>query len=456
MLTELRDRLVRLAADYGEIHVENWSTTRIVYANQSVDSVSTSRTSSGNVRVLSNGGWGFASFNEPDFGRYLLAAQENASLVGRRRGGEVTGIRKLGTPVTDTIVTSCEIQPSAWSLEQKNDLARRYNELLQHPRIASTRVTYMDWQVEKLFANTEGSMIRQVKTFAGVAFGGMARDGTNVQQAFESVGQYGGMELVTGHEERVEAAKKRALDLLDAKKLESGSYRVLLDPNLAGVFIHEAFGHLSEADFLHENPKMQEVMVLGRRFGPDFLNVIDDGSIPGLAGYTPYDDEGVPARRNWLIREGRLTGRLHSRETAGVMREELTGNARAVGAGYQPIVRMTNTFIDRGSKSFEELLSTIDDGVYAIDYLGGMTNLEMFTFSAGHAYRVRNGKICELLRDVVLSGNVFTTLGDIAAVGDDLEHFGGLGGCGKAGQGGLPVSTGSPHIVVNDVLIGGV
>jgi TldD protein len=284
----------------------------------------------------------------------------------------------------------------------------------------------------------------------------MAKDGMNVQQAFESVGQYGGMELVLNLEENVEVVKKKAIDLLAAKKLESGQYKVLLDPNLAGVFAHEAFGHLSEADFLYENPKMQEVMVLGRQFGPDFLNIIDDGSETGLAGYTPYDDEGIQAQKTYLIKNGRLNARLHSRETSAKMNEEPTGNARAVSPLYQPIVRMTNTYIDKGTHTFEDLLSSIDDGIYAIDYLGGMTNLEMFTFSAGYAYRIKNGKIAELLRDVTLSGNVFSTLHNVTAAGNDIEHHGGLGGCGKGGQGGLPVGTGSPHIVVKDVLIGGV
>jgi TldD protein len=264
------------------------------------------------------------------------------------------------------------------------------------------------------------------------------------------------MELVLDRDNEVELVKKRAMDLLKSKKVESGTYTVLLNPNLAGVFAHEAFGHLSESDFIYENPKMQTVMVLGREFGPPFLNIIDDGSVAGLAGYTPYDDEGIKTGRNYLIMNGLLNSRLHSRETAGKMDENITGNARAVSPAYQPIVRMTNTFIDKGDYEFADLLASIDDGIYAVDYLGGMTNLEMFTFSSAYAYRIKNGKIGELIRDAVLTGNVFSTLHNITKIGKDLTHHGGLGGCGKGGQGGLPVSTGSPHIVIKDVMIGGV
>ncbi|MBM4452669.1 MAG: TldD/PmbA family protein, partial [Chloroflexi bacterium] len=231
-------------------------------------------------------------------------------------------------------------------------------------------------------------------------------------------------------------------------------YTVILDPILAGVFAHEAFGHLSEADHVHENKRLQELMVLGRKFGSKHLNIVDGAAVPGLRGSYKYDDEGVPATKTYLIREGILESRLHSRETAAMMREKPTGNARAINYRYPPIVRMTNTFIEPGKVSFEDMLSEINEGIYAKDWYGGTTSLEMFTFSAGEAYMIRNGKIAELLRPIVLSGNVFTTLANINAIGNDLDMNQG-GGCGKAGQSPLPVSNGSPHIRIRHCLVGG-
>jgi TldD protein len=455
MLNHLTDKIRHIDADYGEIHYEILYQTRIIYSNNNIEEVQTSKTSSGNVRALIRGGWGFSSFNEIDFDKSIRAASRNARLVSANKLDKKTNLILAG-PVKAELKTDYQISPETLSLKEKNELAGNYNNILKHPAIASTRVIYADWKVEKYFANTVGSAISQTRVFTGVSYSAMSKDGSNVQQAFESVGQYGGMEIVLNREERVEEIKKRAIDLLKAEKVESGIYTVLLDPNLAGVFAHEAFGHLSESDFLYENPRMKSVMVLGKRFGPDILNIVDDGSIPGLAGYTPYDDEGIKGGRTFLIRNGLLEARLHSRETACRMNEKTTGNARAVSPAYQPIVRMTNTYIDKGNESFENLLSSIDDGIYAIDYLGGMTNLEMFTFSSAYAYRIKNGKIGKPVRDAVLSGNVFTTLNNISKIGSDLEHHGGLGGCGKGGQGGLPVSTGSPHIVIKDVMIGGV
>jgi TldD protein len=231
---------------------------------------------------------------------------------------------------------------------------------------------------------------------------------------------------------------------------------VIIDPLLAGTFVHEAFGHLSESDFVYENERMKELMQLGKRFGPDILNVIDDGSFPGQLGTHKYDFEGVRTRKNYLIKDGILVGRLHSRETAAKMEEEPTGNARSIGYQYPPIVRMTNTYIDQGTASFEEMIKDVDLGIYAINMIGGQTSMEMFTFSAAHAYMIRDGQLAELVRDVVLTGNVFETLMNIDMLGDTLVwHPGGPGGCGKGGQFPLRVGTGGPHTRIQNVVVGG-
>ncbi|MFH1639083.1 MAG: TldD/PmbA family protein, partial [Chloroflexota bacterium] len=225
-------------------------------------------------------------------------------------------------------------------------------------------------------------------------------------------------------------------------------------PILAGVFTHEAFGHLSESDFIYENEKLHEIMTLGREFGSNELNIVDGAAVPGLRGSYKYDDEGVPATKTYLIREGKLVGRLHSRETAVKMNEKTTGNARAISYRFPPIVRMTNTFIEPKSATFAELIHDIKEGIYAKNWYGGTTSMEMFTFSAGEAYMIRNGRIAEMLRPVVLTGNIFTTLKNIDAIGDDLKWNQG-GGCGKEGQSPLPVSNGSPHIRIRNCLVGG-
>jgi TldD protein len=218
--------------------------------------------------------------------------------------------------------------------------------------------------------------------------------------------------------------------------------------------VHEAFGHLSESDFVYENEKLRELMKLGKQFGMPLLNIVDSADEPGKRGSYKYDDEGVRSTRTYLIREGKLIGRLHSRETAAKMNERPTGNARAINYRFPPIVRMTNTYIEPSSMTFNDIIADIKEGIYAKNWYGGMTSMEMFTFSAGEAYMIRNGKIAEALRPVMLTGNVFSTLKNIDAIGNDLDMNQG-GGCGKGGQSPLPVSNGSPHIRIRHCLVGG-
>lgn len=198
---------------------------------------------------------------------------------------------------------------------------------------------------------------------------------------------------------------------------------------------------------------MQEILTLGKPIAIPELNVVDDATVPDLPGTMVYDDEGVPGQRKYLIKEGILTQRMHNLETAGKMQESPTGNARVLNASYPPIVRMTNTAIESGSYSFEEMLQGIDLGVYAVKMLGGQTNGEMFTFAAAAGFMIRDGQLAEPVSDITLSGNVFQTLKDIDAIGADSTYA--YGGCGKANQVGLPVSVGGPHVRIRNVIVGG-
>ena len=137
------------------------------------------------------------------------------------------------------------------------------------------------------------------------------------------------------------------------------------------------------------------------------------------------------------------------------MGEEVTGNARAISASTIPIVRMTNTYIENGDSTVDELFEKLWNGIYVVGALGGQTNLEMFTFTPAYAYEIKKGKKTKKLRDCMLMGNVFVTLANIEAIANDCSLFGGLGGCGKQGQAPLPVASGGPHILIKNVLIGG-
>jgi TldD protein len=441
-------------ADYTEIRLEEREATSVAYRGKDLETASAVIDAGGIVRCMcKGGGWGMSTFNNRDD---LLSRVDQAYQCARLALSEES-IRLAPIPACeDQITVSLEHDFRGISMADKVALAGVYNALLlQHSdKIVDTHTIYNDTFSRVWFANSEGASIYEERPMVTVYTVAIARDRDNVQTATEARSGQKGFDFVQGCEGLAKTAAQRAVDLLSAETVVGGQYPVITNPRLSGVFIHEAFGHLSESDFVYENPKAQEMMVLGRRFGQDILTVFDDGSVPGLRGTHKYDDEGTPAGRSDLIKGGILVGRLHSRETAAKMGEKPTGNARATGYRYAPIVRMTNTAIERGETSFEDMIADIKLGIYACDMYGGQTALENFSFSSAYAYMIRDGQIAEMVKDVILSGNLFTTLMNIDAIGDDFEWSHSGGSCGK-GQGGLPVTFGAPHIRIQNVVIGG-
>ena len=454
MDTKVRDRIEDALkgqdARYIEVRVEEVEGTHIMYRGRDLEEISHPTGIGGCVRALATG-WGFACFNELDGLREKVAtAVRNACMVPDQ-GISIAPVE----PVVDIVPPLVKKDPLAVSLQDKVSLLQEYVDIIWSvPQITTSTASYGDSRRNRIFASSEGAYIQQQKIDVSMRLSAMARDGGDVQQSGSSLGSNGDFTFVEDLHDEAAKIARCAVDLLKASQVKGGEYTVVLDPVLAGVFIHEAFGHLSEADHVSEDPRMREIMAMGRRFGGTHLNVVDGAAVPGLRGSYGYDEEGVPGSKTYLLKEGVLVGRLHSRETAAKLGEAPTGNARAISSQHPPIVRMTNTYIEPGAATLAEILSDIKDGLYVSNWYGGMTSMEQFTFSAGEAHAIRNGKLEELMRPVLLSGNLFTTLENLDAIADDLDMNQG-GGCGKGGQSPLPVSNGSPHIRIQKCLIGG-
>ncbi len=448
---QMQDAIRGHGADYVEIRLEESDSTRIQYRARELEEIGRTSGRGGSVRAAVKGGWGFVSFNDTeDLKSRVKLAVEQARAVGN----EKTDLAEIEPSVAE-VPPALLNDPGNVSLSDKKDQMDHYNDLIWSTAgIQSSTVIYGDNRRRVHYVNSEGAAVDQEFVHVICYVSVVARDGGDVQQSSFSIGSLGDYGLIEGLDEQVRDVSQRAVDLLSAKGIEGGERTVILDPVLAGVFAHEAFGHLSEADHVYESDQLKEIMVLGRKFGQPHLNIVDGGAIPNLRGSMSYDDEGTPTKRTDLIRDGILVGRLHSRETAAKMGETPSGNARAISFNHPPIVRMTNTIIEPGDASLEDLLEGVDDGVYVRNWYGGMTSMEMFTFSSGEAYMIRKGRIEEMVRPVMLSGNVFKTLNDIDGIGNDLGMNQG-GGCGKAGQSPLPVSNGSPHIRIQNCLVSG-
>ncbi len=454
MKIPLKDIVSTISADYADIRLEEFERTRIVYRGNTLEELGKNFEKGGCLRIFNTGNWGIINFNEPpsSFSRSVEAALANTALIKPR-----TGKIETVEPKQATITIKKENDVRSVPLEAKRDLLSRYNDiLLKNKGITSTTAYYEDTVKQTSFASSDGRIIDEEKVYTGISLSAIARDGSNVQTYSKSFGTTRGFDSLLGKENEIEKIAKTALDLLRADKVQAGVYTIIIDPQLAGVFAHEAFGHMSEADHIYENERLTELMRLGSRFGVPELAIVDDPTVGGERGSYQFDDEGIDARKTYLIKDGILAGHLHNRQTAQKMHEPLTGNGRSINYRYAPIVRMSNTFIEPRQRTLESMLDGIKKGLYVVGSRGGMTELEAFTFSSQYAYLIENGKLTTtMLRDVVLSGNVFETLKNIDAIGDDLALFGGLGGCGKGNQAPLPVSLGGPHIRIKNVVIGG-
>jgi len=440
----LRDALKSSRADYREIRVERTWSSAVAFRGRRLEAATASEDVGGFVRVLHKGcGWGVASFTSLDRLPAMVA-----------RAGELSRAVRLDAPIRLAEVFPREADAvldldgdvRGVPLAEKKRLLEAYNGamLAVGDRVVDTQASYRDEVSEVWYANSEGTLIYQLRPEVVLSGTAIARRDGVIEKGLESLGYRKGWNAAQGRETGFRAVAERAVALLDAPGVKGGTYPVVLDPELGGVFIHEAFGHLSEADFVYENPQAREMMTLGRRFGKPVLNVGDNGAVAGLRGTSPFDDEGTPTQDTALIKDGILVGRLHSRETAARLGERPTGNARALSFRHAPIVRMTNTYIaaSRGGGTFAELIKDIPLGVYACGAFGGQTLLENFSFTAAYGYMIRDGRVAELVKDVVLAGNLFQT-----------NQMG--GGCGKGGQFPLPVTEGAPHVRIEEALVGG-
>jgi TldD protein len=454
----MKDRLLQALkvhnVDYAEIRIEDKFNSWVKFRGKDLDTIGSARTLGGIVRALYKGGWGYATFNDlEDLEKRVREACEIARLVGKTETF-FAPVDPIEADVPAQLVKDFREIP----LAEKKNLMEEYNQIIlgYHEKIQTSDVRYADSFRTIWFANSEGTYTREEIPDVNIFTAAMARKDDIVQRGFEMGGGIDGYQSVENFHDKVHQAAQNAVDLLDASPVKGGTYTVITNPYMTGTFTHEAFGHLSESDFVYENDNLKEVMVLGKRFGGEDLNIIDDGTLPGGLGTHKFDYEGVPTKKNYLIKSGVLVGRLHSRETAARMSEPVSGNARAVYFQHPPLVRMTNTYIDAGKAKFEDMIRDINLGVYACNVIGGQTAMEMFTFSAAYGYMIRNGRVAEMVRDVTLTGNVFETLKNIDMIGDDLEFEpNGPGGCGKEDQAPLRVGTGGPHIRIQKCVIGG-
>ena len=434
--------------DYVDIRAVEGNNTNVLMKDGKIQEINSGLDTGARIRVLKNGAWGFAFTNDLN---KLDEISETALKISNSLSGDV----KLAENeiIEDKIKTSPKISLSDVSIEDKKELILDANKAANIGEVVSTTVSYSDSESQSVFLSSEGSSIIMDEVRLGLFLNAAASSGDNIQFGHGSIGGAKGFEVLKDAdiEKFGREIGEKATRLLKAETPPSGKFTIIADNDLTGVFIHEAVGHAVEADLILQNDSILKDKV-GSKIGSEIVNIIDDPSHDGF-GYYAYDVEGVKTGKTQIVKDGKLVSLLSSRESASKLNMKSSGNARSI-VSEQPIVRMSNTYLEPGEMSFEELIEDIKEGIYLKGSRGGQvdTGKGIFQFNAAESFIIENGEVKDPLRDVSLSGNILETLNHVDALGSDFKLS--VGFCGKAGQV-APVGDGGPHTRILEAMVGG-
>ncbi|MGP0092531.1 MAG: metalloprotease TldD [Xanthobacteraceae bacterium] len=313
------------------------------------------------------------------------------------------------------------------------------------------------WQVIEI-ERADGETYRDVRPLVRVNVSVVAGDGDRQETGSHGHGgREGYQRFIETHAWRdaVDDAVRQALVNLESVPAPAGEMDVVLGPGWPGVMLHEAVGHGLEGDF---NRKQTSAFagLMGQKVAAAGVTVVDDGTIAGRRGSLSIDDEGTPTNRTVLIEDGILVGYMQDRQNARLMGMRPTGNGRRESYAHVPMPRMTNTYMLAGTHDPAEIIASVKDGIYAVNFGGGQVDITSgkYVFQCTEAYRIENGKVGAPVKGAMLIGNGPTDLHRISMIGNDLSLDSGIGTCGKNGQG-VPVGVGQPTLRMDRITVGG-
>lgn len=432
---------------YADVRIEDRFSTNVTFMNGMLKEIKESKEKRAFIRVFDGKMWYYASTtdigdvqNKLD-GLYAQAKSNPKILRNRTVSRYQVNVEKK-MAFADTSVRNIPIS-------EKKALLEKYLPILSSsPLMAMPQAMYLDRNSVFEFYSSKGAAIKYDYQTCGIMLACTLTENEKFFQAHHQIGHTRfsalkgkGKAIKEAFDEQIECMKNEVA-------ITPGEYTVILSPEAAGIFAHESFGHKSEADFMLADEGIRREWQIGKTVASPLLSIVDCGKSLG-SGYVPYDDEGTKARKNYLIKNGVLAGRLHSGATSAYLKEKMTGNARAVNCTFEPIVRMTNTYIEKGECTKEELFAGVKFGYYIKSVKHG-SGMSKFTIAPSVAYEIVDGKITRPVKISVITGDVFTTLGLIDGLSDKVEFMSFVsGGCGKNEQYPLPVGFGGPHVRIS-------
>lgn len=410
------------------------------------------------IRVIVNRRWGFASTNRTTSEEVDKALSD---AIGGAKAIATEGIEDAQVvnqkSASDSVTHKAKVSPDDVDPAEKvrvmlelDRIARTYSD-----KVKDTFTTYRDTVTTTLVHNSFSVRVEEVtpRTYAYCRV--ISREGTNLQTGIEYGGGVAGFEAVNRlqDEQFSRKAAEKAVKLLSAHPPPTGTFSVLVDHRVGGLFMHEAFGHNSEADSVLAG---QSIIAdkMGQQVASEIVTIVDDPTIPGN-GHFVYDHEGVRAEPHMIVRGGVLVGFLHSLESAAKMNVQPQGSARARSHQFPPIIRMSNTYLAPRDMAFDEILQDMKLGVYLTGMNSGYVETQkgQFTCKVEQGWLIEKGELKDHLRDVSINGLTLDALKNISAVGEDFK-MDSPGTCGKMGQG-IPIDAGAPHFRIDGIVVGG-
>ncbi len=455
LAAKLLARALGRGGDFADLYFEYRRSASISMEDGRVRSVGGSIDMGVGIRVVEGQavGYAYAESLDPDA---MLEAAETASQIVHAGGKHVpveVRRREAGDvyPI-DREVVDVEGKARVELLRRADRAAREVS-----PKIVRVDASLVAVHKEILVVSSRGDMVYDFQPMCRISVSAVAREGGRTESGSSSGGGRMGMEYfdrVSPEAHGCEASRVALLNL-DSREAPAGTMPVVLAPGDSGILLHEAVGHGLEADFNRKKTSNYTDRV-GHPVASELVTVVDDPAIAASRGSINVDDEGVVPQAHRLIERGELRGYLHDRISADWYRTGPTGSGRRESFRHEPMPRMTNTFMEEGEDDPEDIIRSVQRGIYAKKFSGGQVNISNgdFVFSLTEGYLIEDGKLTAPLKGVNLIGNGPEALATVSMVGHDFQLSDGMWTCGKDGQG-VPVGVGMPTVKLDAMTVGG-
>src|SRR5450432_2215174 len=442
--------------EYADLYFEYLSSTSLMVDESMVKSASQGISAGCGVLVVVGERTGYAYTDDLSSERILHAARTAALIASGPSKTPVVGFQEKPArslyPVTLPSVNA-EITAKVELVMRADASARAYD-----PRIKEVRASYSDELRNILVVGSDGTFAEDSQPLARMNVSCIAKtEGTSARGSSGGGGRVA-LDFFFGEktpEYFAKEAARQSILQLDAREAPAGEMEVVLGPGWPGVLLHEAVGHGLEADFNRKGTSAFTGLI-GQSVASSKVTVVDNGTMEGRRGSLNVDDEGSPTQETVLIEGGVLKGYLTDKLSARLMGTANTGSGRRESYHSIPMPRMTNTYMLNGDDAPEDIIRSVKNGIYAVNFGGGQVDITngKFVFSASEAYLIENGRVTAPVRDATLIGNGPEALKYVSMVGHDLKLDEGIGTCGKDGQS-VPVGVGMPTIKLDRMTVGG-